>query len=121
MTQLREDRRIETAPRPVRQTMEVTVGLVGAIAGAIGAYLYYGPADGVLRFLWMDFTVADLSEVWPLGLLVVGGLLTFGGFGLLARKMFFRDEEYTMSIVASTVVAIVGLVVAIAFALVWIF
>lgn len=121
MTQLRENRRIETQPRPVRQTMEVTVGLVGALAGAIGAYLYYGPANGILRFFWMDFTVADVSEAWPLGLLVVGGLLAFGGFGLLARKLFFRDEEYTTPIVASTVAAAAGLIVAVAFALVWLF
>lgn len=120
MTQLRENRRIEAPPRPVRHTREVSVGLVGALAAAIGAFLFVGPADGMLRLFWMEFTVADVSEAWPLGLFVVGGLGTFAGFGMLARKLFFRDNEYSMSIVGSAILAAVGLVVALTFAVVWI-
>lgn len=120
MTQLRENRRIEAPQRPVRHTREVTVGLVGALAAAIGAFLYFGPADGMLRLFWMEFTVADASEAWPLGLSVVGGLGTFAGFGMLARKLFFRDDEYSMPIVGSAILATVGLVVALTFAVVWI-
>ena len=121
MTMLREDRRVELTPVGVRRTGEWVTGLVGALAAAIGAWMYHGATDGVLTLFGWEFDVAGMSEAWPLGLLVVGGLLAFAGFGYMARQMFFRDEEYTTSIITSTLVAIAGLVVAVAYLMVWIF
>lgn len=121
MTMLRENRRVELGPPRVQRTVEWVTGLVGALAAAIGAWMYHGPADGVLTLFWWDFDVAALSEAWPLGLLVVGGLLAFAGFGYMARQMFLRDDEYTTPIVTSALVAIVGLVVSVAYLMIWIF
>lgn len=120
MTMLREDRRVELAPPPVRRTGEWVTGLVGALAAAVGAWMYHGSTDGVLTLFGWEFGVAGISEAWPLGLLVVGGLLAFAGFGYMARQMFLRDDEYSTPIVTSALVATVGLVVAVAYLMVWI-
>ena len=89
-------------------------------AASIGAWVYHGPVGGELTLFWWDFDVTGLSEAWPLGLLIVGGLLAFAAFGTMARRMFFRDDEYTAPIVTSALVATAGLVVAVAYLVVWI-
>ena len=121
MVMLREDRRVEFAPPNRRNALiEWSVGLVGALAVIVGAWMYHGPAGGEPRVLWKEFDVSGPSEAWPLGLSIVGGLLAFAGFGTMARRMFFRDDEYTAPIVTGTLVAIAGLVTAVAYLVAWI-
>ena len=120
MTMLRE-RRYDTMPAPVRQTAEWVTGVIGALAATIGAWMYYGPENGQLSLFGWDWNVAELSEAWPFGLLVFGGFALFAGFGVFARKLYFRDGEMTSPITASGLLSAIGAVVTVVYLLMWIF
>ncbi|MDH3306790.1 MAG: hypothetical protein OEO77_04650 [Acidimicrobiia bacterium] len=119
MTMLREDRRIETTVRPISRTVEQIAAGLGVLAAAIGAWMYHGPIDGQLTLFGWEWNVAEIHEAWPMSLLVFGGLMVTVGFGLLSRKMFLRDEEYSPPIVVSALLSAVGLVVAAIYFLIW--
>lgn len=121
MTMLRERRDIDRTVRPVRFTTEWVVGTIGAIAALIGAWMFHAPTAGTLTFFGWDWDVATLSEAWPLGLLTLGGLAVAAGFGMMAQKMFFRDDEVTLETFAAGAMAFIGAVVVVAYALIWIF
>jgi hypothetical protein len=121
VTMLRERRDIDRTVRPVRFTTEWVLGSIGAIAALIGAWMFHAPEAGTLTFFGWDWDVATLSEAWPLGLLTLGGLAAAAGFGTMAQKMFFRDDEVTLETFAAGAMAFVGAAVVVAYALIWIF
>ena len=105
----------------VSRTVEWTVGLLGMLAAAIGAWMYHGPSDGELTLFAWDWNVADLAEAWPLGLLVAGGVFMFSGFAALARSIYLDNGETTASSSFSTLISSIGLILAVAYGLLWIF
>jgi len=119
MPVLMEER--STATPVIGRTVEWTVGLVGVLAAAIGAWMYYGPDEGVLTIFRWDWKIATLAEAWPLGLLVGGGILMFSGFAALARSMYLDDGETSTSSSFATLVSSIGVVVAAIYGLIWIF
>ena len=118
---LRERRDIDQTVRPARFTSEWVLGTIGAIAALIGAWMFHAPEAGTLTFFAWDWDVATLSEAWPLGLLTIGGLLVAAGFGTMAQKMFYRDDELTLETFAAAAMAVIGTAAVIAYALIWIF
>ena len=121
MTMLRERRDIDRTVRPMRFTSEWVIGSIGALAAIIGAWVFHAPEAGTLTFFGWDWDVATLSEAWPLGLLTIGGLLAAAGFGTMAQKMFFRDDEVTLETFAAGAMAFLGAVAVVVYALIWIF
>lgn len=120
MTMLREPR-YETMPVQTRRSSEWITGVVGALATAIGAWMYHAPEAGMLTFFGWEWDVAGMARDWPLAILVVGGLTMFAGFGAMSRRMFLRDAEVTGQIAAASALALVGAIATIAYLLVWIF
>lgn len=114
MTALRERRpTAEVTRMPTRSYIaEWVMGTVGVLAGAVGAWMYYVPADWFL---------GGLVEAWYFGMFIGAGVLLTAAFGLFARKAYVEDSEWTMRVTVSTVLALAALGGAIAFALLWIF
>lgn len=121
MTSLRE--RVlppETArPEPAGFTLELLLGLLGAVAAAVGAYIYYAPGDGVLEVFGWSWDVTAIADEWPLALLIGGGVALFGAFAILARRLFTRAGSATTSVVVATILALAALGGAVTYALLW--
>lgn len=112
MTLLLEKERTEITRMPTRAPLaEWALGIVGIVAAAVGAYMYYAPTDWVL---------ADLAEGWHLGMFTGAGVLLFAAFGIFARNAFLNDKSWTTRVVTGTVVALAALAGAVTFGLIWI-
>lgn len=90
---------------------EVVLGIVGVLAAAVGAWMYYVPADW-----WLG----GLVEGWYFGMFVAAGLLLAAAFGIYAGKAFTDDNALTFRVVTGTVLALLALGGAITFGLIWI-
>lgn len=121
MTLERERVRTTAITTPVHFVYETIVGVIGAVAGAIGAWMYYAPTAGTLSLFGWEWDVANLAEGWPLSLMIGGGLLLFGAFAVAAQKMYTRDGELTAGSVANGLLALAALAGAVTYALIWIF
>jgi hypothetical protein len=101
----------EVTRMPARRTYatEWVLGIVGALAAAVGAWMYYVPADWFL---------GGLAEGWYFGMFIGAGVLLAVAFGLLAWKNYVADSAWTTRVVVPTVLAIAGLAAAIFFAFV---
>lgn len=86
---------------------EWTLGIVGILAAAIGAWMYYVPTTWFL---------GGLAEAWYLGMFIGGGVLIALAAGMLARQMFRVDHEWTARVVVTTLVTVIALAAAIVFA-----
>ena len=108
-------------PRDVTShRVEWIAGAVGAIAVALGAWIYYGPRNGRLTLFGWEVGVADLDAGWPLGLLVVGGLLLAFAFTGVARTLLRRDDQLTPAVVGSALLAIAAASGAVLYLLLWV-
>ena len=120
MVLVREREQAEAQVRSTGSTLERTVGLLGAIAAMVGLWVFHAPAGGTLTFFIWEFDVATMAEAWPLGLVTVGGLAAAIGFGLDARKAFSQEPRFTREAIAAAVLATLGLIAAITYAVIWI-
>lgn len=112
MTTLLERSTTEIAHTPYRSRFTAwVIGIVGALAAGIGAWMYYVPTTWFL---------GGLAEAWYLAMLTGGGLLLAVAFGLIARGMLREDREMTSRVIVMTSLAILALVGAAVFALIWI-
>lgn len=85
MTLLQERMRTEITRTPVvRHVTEWVTGVVGALAAAVGAYMYYAPTDWFL---------GDLAESWYLGMFTGAGILLAAAFGVFARKAYLGGRS----------------------------
>jgi len=91
------------------QVSEWTMGIVGVLAAAVGAWMYYVPTDWFL---------GGLVEGWYLGMFIGAGLLLSAAFGLFARMAYVDDQDYTTRVVVPTVLALAALGGAITFAMI---
>lgn len=99
--------------RVPRQSMvvESTIGIVGVLAAAVGAWMYYVPADWFL---------GGLAAGWYLGMFVGAGVLLAIAFGLYARSAFKADGAWTTRVTFATMLSVAAVIGAVAFALIWI-
>jgi len=91
--------------------VEWTMGIAGALAAGVGAWMYYVPAD------WL---IGGLAEAWYLGFFVGAGVLLAIAFGLIARGMLREDRGFTARVTALTVLAVLAVAGAVTFGLIWI-
>ena len=112
MTQVLERERTEITRIPVvRHVTEWVTGVVGAVAAAIGAYVYYAPSDWFL---------GDISESWAFGLFTGAGVLLATAFGVFARKAYVEDSHMSGRVMVATVLTVAAIAGAVTFALIWI-
>lgn len=112
MTQVLERERTEITRTPiVSHVTEWVTGVIGAVAAAIGAYLYYAPND------WF---VGDVAEGWAFGLFTGAGVLLATAFGVFARKAYLEDKYLSGRVMVATVLSVAAIAGAVTFALIWI-
>lgn len=113
MTLVQERKRTEITrvPTAARHFTEWTMGIVGAMAAAVGAYLFYAPANWVF---------AGLAESWYLGLFVGAGLLLAAAFGVFARGVHLADRSWSTQAVFGTALMVLALAGAVFFTVIWI-
>ncbi|MGH8928356.1 MAG: hypothetical protein ACRDWH_08400, partial [Acidimicrobiia bacterium] len=110
-TLLQEQARREITRTPIRHHVtEWVLGVIGALAAAVGAYLYYAPADWFL---------AGVAEAWYLGLFVGAGLFLATALGVLARKVFIEHQGWMIQSMVYTGLALLALAGAVFFAVIW--
>lgn len=88
---------------------EWVIGIIGALAAGVGAWMYYVPATWFL---------GGLVEGWYLGMLIAGGVLLAIAFGLFARGMLREDRRWTTRVTVMATLAILALAAAVVFALI---
>jgi|SRR5690554_6854436 VIT1/CCC1 family predicted Fe2+/Mn2+ transporter len=112
MTQLRERPVTEITRTPTRKrTTEKVVGILGLLAAAVGAWMYFVPADWFL---------GGLAEAWHLGMFTGAGALLAAAFGLFAYEVRKDEERWTTAAITAAVVATLALAAAVTFAVIWI-
>ncbi|MFZ0013990.1 MAG: hypothetical protein WAL25_07730 [Acidimicrobiia bacterium] len=111
MTALRERPMTEVTRMPARRShvMEWFLGIAGALAAGVGAWMYYVPTDWFL---------GGLAEGWYFGMFIAAGLLLATAFGHFARMAYIDDRAFTARVVVTTVLALAALGGAIAFAVI---
>ncbi len=103
----------------VRHTTEWIVGLLGAVAALIGAWMYYGPEDGTLTLFNSSWSATDITEGWAFALLMGGGVFLAFSFALAAYKLYKRDAEYTPAVLTTGVLALAALAGAVIYLFIW--
>lgn len=113
VTLLQERTRTEITrvPTATRHITEWVLGVVGALAAAVGAYMFYAPTSWVL---------AGLAESWYLGMFVGAGLMLAAAFGVFARRMYLVHRSWTTQVVFGTGLMALALAGAFLFAVIWI-
>jgi hypothetical protein len=113
VTLLQEKLRTEITRTPVMSHFtEWVFGVIGVMAAAVGAYMYYAPTNWIL---------SGLVEHWYFGMFTGAGVLLAIAFGVYARKAFLDDKRYSVRVVTGVVLAVAALAAAVTFALIWIF
>jgi hypothetical protein len=87
------------------------MGVVGVVAAAVGAYMFYAPNDWFL---------ADLVEHWYLGMFTGAGILLAAAFGVFAQKVHLDARGWTAQATFNTVLALAALAGALTFVVIWI-
>jgi hypothetical protein len=112
VTLLQEKPRTEITRMPVKSHFtEWVFGVIGVVAAAVGAYMYYAPSDWFL---------SGLVEHWYFGMFTGAGVLLAMAFGIFARKAFLEDRRYSTRVVTGLVLAVAALAAAVTFAIIWI-
>ncbi|MFP3913882.1 MAG: hypothetical protein ACLFWM_03335 [Actinomycetota bacterium] len=111
MTLLQERPVREPTQMPTRSRVaEVTIGIIGLVAAAVGAWMYYVPTDWFL---------GGVAEGWYLGMFTGAGLVLAVAFGLAAFRAYRAERAWTAGAVVSTVLGIAALAGAVAFGIIW--
>ena len=113
VTLLQERMRTEITrvPAATRHVFEWVLGIVGVLAAAVGAYLFYAPANWVL---------AGLADSWYFGVFVGADILLAAAFGVFARRVYLVDRTWTTKVVFGTGLMVLELAGAVTYAVIWI-
>jgi hypothetical protein len=113
VTLLQERMRTEITrvPAATRHVTEWVLGIVGALAAAVGVYMFYAPANWFL---------GGLAESWYFGMFVGAGILLAIAFGVFARRVYLVDRSWTTQVVFGTGLMALALAGAVIFAVIWI-
>jgi len=113
VTLLQERMRTEITrvPAATRHVTEWVLGVVGGLAAAVGAYMFYAPVNWFL---------AGLAEAWYLGMFVGAGIVLAAAFGVFARRAYLADRSWTSQVVWGTGLMVLALAGAVIFAVIWI-
>jgi hypothetical protein len=113
VTLLQERTRTEITrvPAATRHVTEWVLGIVGALAAAVGVYMFYAPANWFL---------GGLAESWYFGMFVGAGILLAIAFGVFARRVYLVDRSWTTQVVFGTGLMALALAGAVIFAVIWI-
>jgi hypothetical protein len=113
VTLLQERTRTEISrvPAATSPVVEWVLGVGGVLAAAVGAYMFYAPANWFL---------AGLAEAWYLGVFVGADTLLAAAFGVFARRAYLVDRTWTTKVVFGTGLMVLELAGAVTCALVWI-
>ncbi len=123
MTLLRERETVETRPTPtvVRTYLEMTFGILGVLVAALGGWMLLADAASEITVFAWTWEVGALAAGWPLGTLIGGGMLMAAGFGVMAYRLYRRDEAFTIRSYIALAGSLLGAAIAVVYALVWIF
>ena len=102
---------ITRVPPAARHFTEWVLGVVGALAAAVGAYMFYAPANWVL---------AGLAEFWYLGMFVGADIVLAAALGVFARRAYLADRSWTTQVVFGTGLTVLELAGAVTCAVIWI-
>jgi len=117
---LAQDREVTSIERRRRSfAPEWIVGTVGALIAAIGLWMFHGPSGGMLRLFGWEWEVADLAEAWPLSIIIGGAVIAAA---VLARvSMQFSGRGYETKADMAAALSIGSILLALVYAMVWIF
>ncbi|MGB7859693.1 MAG: hypothetical protein WBM90_04290 [Acidimicrobiia bacterium] len=62
------------------------LAVIGFVAAAVGAWMAFGPDDGVLTIFGWTWNVADISEAWAPILMIGGGALATLTMGIESTR-----------------------------------
>ena len=113
----------QRTPATANSPIGWTLGVVGSITAAIGAWMLYGPAEGTLQLFGWSWEVSGLAEAWPYSLLIVGLLAIAAGAALIGDRLAGGRMRGmgSSSALSATVVAVAAIAGAITYGLIWIF
>ncbi len=110
MTTLRERQTADLGRVPRRtRVVEWTLGIVGLLAAAVGAWMYFVPADWFL---------GGLAEAWYFGVFIAAAALIAVAATAFARQMFIADHGWTARVITATLVAVLAAAAAVVFAVI---
>ena len=123
MTLLRERETVETRPTPtrVRAYLELTIGILGILVSALGSWMFLASETAEFTIFGWTWELGALEVGWSLGTLIGGGLLMAAGFGVMAYRRYRHDEAFTTNSYLALAGSLLGLAIAVVFALVAIF
>lgn len=84
------------------------LGVAGIVAAALGAWMAYGPDDGVLTIFGWSWNIADLSELWAPFLMIAGGVVAALTMGIESARDW-GDENSRWMVGLEMLVAIAGM------------
>ena len=121
MTSLRERERVSTPEviNRIGHTTEWIVGLIGAVAALIGAWMFYAPSDGTLTLFNSEWSVTEITEGWAYGLLMGGGVFLAFAFGLYAYKLYRRDSAFTAPVLTLALLSLAAFAGAVIYLFIW--
>lgn len=95
-------------------TVLAVVGIVGA---ALGAWMAYGPDDGVLTLFGWTWNVVDITELWAPILMIGGGALSALTMGIESTRDWNAEHSawITWSEAFLAVVGLAAIVVGLVF------
>lgn len=94
---------------PRSHITEWVLGIAGALAAGVGAWMYYVPTDWFL---------GGLVEGWYFGMFIAAGLLLAAAFGLFARMAYVDDPMWSTKVVVPAALAVVALAAAVTLAVI---
>ena len=96
------------AATPMSHVVTAILAIAGIVAAALGTWMAFGPDDGTLTLFNWTWNVADISELWALLLMIIGGAVTALAMGFESFKDW-EAENRTWLIALEGLLTIAGI------------